>query len=75
MNSPSFELLMSAAALQGEFRKTLLALGVLALLACIGWGIQEWGVRKSSIALGWLGLTCLAVVALGACVLLAVSLL
>jgi hypothetical protein len=45
--------------LHGELRRTLLAAGIVMTLVCIAWAIQECGVRKSVVALGWFGLCCL----------------
>jgi hypothetical protein len=59
MNGPSLQILTSAAMMHGELKRMFLAAGILALFACICWGVQEWGVRKSAVALGWLGIVCL----------------
>lgn len=74
MNGPSFKIVMDAAVLTGEFRRGLLAAGILALFAVICWAVQEWGVRKSVNALGWFGIFCLTFVGLGAAALIWVGL-
>lgn len=75
MNGPAFEIIRSAAAMEGELKKVLLAAGIIGLFACICWGVQEWGVRKSAIALGGFGIGCLAAASLGALIFIAFGLL
>jgi hypothetical protein len=75
MNGPTYEIIRTAAAMHGELKKMFLAAGILALFACICWGVQEWGVRKSAVALGWFGIGCLALASGGALVLISLGLL
>jgi len=64
-----------SAAIGGELKRTLLACGFVGILGCICWGIQEWGVRKSAVALGWFGVGCIGAVAMLSLCLFAVGVL
>lgn len=52
-----------SAAMGGELKRTLLSAGVVGLICCIFWGIQEWGIRTTVVALGWFGGSCLGLAA------------
>jgi|GEM_PF-4758496 len=71
----AYDVLMDAAAFRGVFRREFLSVGVLFLILFLVWAFEEWRVRKSaSLALGWFGVSCLALVALSAFALLAIGL-
>lgn len=64
-----------SAAFGGELKRMLLACGVVGIVGCIAWAIQEWGARKSAVALGWFGIGCLGAVSLLSLALFAVGVL
>jgi hypothetical protein len=64
-----------AAILQSEFKHDLLAAGIVALILVAAWAFQEWDMRRSSSALGWLGPTAMIVVGIAGALLVAVGLL
>jgi hypothetical protein len=75
MNGPAFEIIHSAAEMRGHLILALDALVIVVVsltLLCI---IQEHGLKKAVVALGWVGSLCLALIFAGACALLAVGLL
>lgn len=64
-----------AAAIHGELQKSLLAAGLIGMVVCAAWAIQEWGIRKSAIALGWFGISCLGAVSILSLVFIAIGVL
>lgn len=64
-----------ASAMNGELKKMLLAVGVVALIVVVLWAVQEWGARKSVVALGWFGIMCMGLVGTAGAVLVGVGLL
>jgi hypothetical protein len=64
-----------ASAIHGELKRMFLSAGIVALIAVAAWGVQEWGARKSAVALGWFGVSCMGAVAIGAATMIAVGLL
>ncbi len=75
MNGQGAQLLTSAAAFRGELQKMLLALGIVLLIMIALWAVEEWRLRKVGAAMGWAGITCLAVFGIGAAALITVGLL
>lgn len=75
MNGPTVRMLTDAAVFRGELGRMLLAAGIVLLIIFIAWAIQEFEMRKTACALGWLGMSCLAVMGMGAVFLIAVGLL
>jgi hypothetical protein len=63
MNNTAAEIAYSAAVIHGELRRVFLAAAIVLLICVVCWVIQEFGLRKSTAALGWVGMLCLAVVA------------
>jgi hypothetical protein len=53
-----------SAAIGGEMKRMLLSAGIVGVICCMFWGIQEWGIRMTVVALGWLGGSCLGLAAL-----------
>ena len=64
-----------ASAISGELKRMFLSVGIVAVIAVMAWGVQEYGVRKSEIALGWLGLLCMALAGIGGVILTTAGLL
>ena len=52
-----------SAAIGGELKRMLLGAGVVGVICCLFWGIQEWGIRTTVVALGKLGAACLGLLA------------
>ncbi|MCK1543273.1 hypothetical protein IVB12_15260 [Bradyrhizobium sp. 179] len=75
MNGEAAQFLTSVAAFRGELQKMLLALGIVLLILISIWAIEEWRMRKVGQAMGWVGISCLAVFGLGAAALITVGLL
>lgn len=75
MNGPASNMLTSAAVFRGELGRFLLAAGIVLLILVIAWAIEEFRMRKSANALGWLGISCLAALGVGAGFLIAVGML
>lgn len=71
----AYDILMDAAAFRGVFRREFLSFGILFLMLFLVWAFEEWRVRESaSLALGWIGVSCLVLVALSAFALLVIGL-
>ena len=60
MNSPSFTILAQSAAIHGELKRSLIAIGIVLLILFIALVVQECRVLRSAAALGWFGLICVA---------------
>lgn len=75
MNGQGAQILTSVAAFRGELQKMLLALGIVLLIMIALWAVEEWRLRKIGAAMGWAGITCLAVFGVGAAALITVGLL
>jgi hypothetical protein len=75
MNGQGAQLLTAAAAFRGELHKMLLALGVVLLIMIALWAVEEWRMRKVGAAMGWVGISCLAIFGLSAAALITVGLL
>jgi hypothetical protein len=70
MNGDGHRLLLEAAAMHGELKRMLLALGItLAILVLIAMA-QEFGTRKATVAIGWLGFGSIAALGLAAAALI-----
>jgi hypothetical protein len=63
MNGTAAEIAYSAAVIHGELRRAFLAAAIVLLICVVCWAVQEFGLRKSTAALGWVGMLCLAGVA------------
>lgn len=74
MNGQALAIIRDAAVFRGELHRMLLAAGVVLLILFLLWAIEEFRMRKSANALGWLGLSCLLLIGMGAGVLIAVGL-
>lgn len=66
---------LDAAAIRGEFRRDLLAAGIVLLILAIAWAWQEWEMRRQASALGWLGLSLLIIAGVAGAMLVATGLL
>jgi hypothetical protein len=58
-----------ASAIHGELKRMILAIGMVGLIIVFCWVMQEFGARKSMLALGWFGIGSLCVTALTFCAL------
>ena len=62
---------VDAAAFRGEWKRDALAAGIVMIICLVAWVIQEWDLRRSTSALGWLGLLLMVVVSFGSAMLIA----
>lgn len=60
-----------AALMLGHLRETMISAGVVVLLLCAAWAVEEWGVRKAA---GWGGMVCLGAASVFACLMIAAGL-
>lgn len=75
MNGQAARILTDAAVFRGELHKIFLVAGIVLLMMFLAWAIEEFKIRKTAIAIGWLGLSCLALIGIGAGFLIAAGLL